>query len=280
MEQIIELLGYQFVRNAFFASVFASIIAGFIGTYIVSRKIVFISDGITHASFGGIGIAYFLGLNPFLGAVVFGIASALGIEWVSSRSSVREDSAIAILWSLGMAVGIIFIFLTPGYAPNLMSFLFGSILNVTLFDVAMLASLALVVATIFLVFYRPILYAAFDPEFATAAGLPVKFIRYFMLSLIALSVVVSIKIAGIILVMSLFTIPQVIANLFVRDFRKMIPLSMLFALLGMMGGLVASYFADLPSGATIIFFMVTMWGSVKLTLMLVEKINKLAPTGK
>ena len=280
MDQIIELFGYQFVRNAFFASVFASIIAGFIGTYIVSRKIVFISDGITHASFGGIGIAYFLGLNPFLGAVVFGISSALGIEWVSSRSSVREDSAIAILWSLGMAVGIIFIFLTPGYAPNLMSFLFGSILNVTLFDVAMLAALAFGVAVIFLLFYRPILYAAFDPEFATAAGLPVKLIRYFMLSLIALSVVVSIKIAGIILVMSLFTIPQVIANMFVRDFRKMIPLSMLFALLGMMGGLVASYFADLPSGATIIFFMVTLWGSVKLTLMIVEKIKKLAITGK
>jgi zinc transport system permease protein len=280
MEQIIELFGYQFVRNAFFASAFASIIAGFIGTYIVSRKIVFISDGITHASFGGIGIAYFLGLNPFMGAVIFGIASALGIEWVSSRSSVREDSAIAILWSLGMAVGIIFIFLTPGYAPNLMSFLFGSILNVTLFEVAMLAALALVVAIIFLVFYRPILYAAFDPEFATAAGLPVKLIRYFMLSLIALSVVVSIKIAGIILVMSLFTIPQVIANLFVRDFRKMIPLSMLFALLGMMGGLVASYFADLPSGATIIFFMVMMWGTVKLTLMIVKKVNMFALAGK
>ena len=130
MDNLFSLFGYQFFQNALLGAVLTSLLAAMIGTYIVSRKIVFISGGITHASFGGIGMAYYFGVNPFLGAVLFAVATSLGIEWISTKGRVREDSAIAILWSLGMALGIIFVFLTPGYTPNLMSFLFGSILSI------------------------------------------------------------------------------------------------------------------------------------------------------
>ena len=126
-----NILQYEFIVKGLLGAVFASITAGLVGTYIVSRRMVFLSGGITHASFGGIGIGYFLGINPVLGAAIFGILSALGVEYLSVRQKIREDSAIGILWAFGMATGIIFIYLTPGYAPNLMGYLFGSILTVT-----------------------------------------------------------------------------------------------------------------------------------------------------
>ena len=123
---MIELLSYEFFRNALLAALLAAVSCGIVGTYIVSKRIVFISGGITHASFGGIGMGYYFGINPILGAAVFAVLSALGIEYSSRKNDIREDSAIAILWALGMAVGVIFIFITPGYAPNLMSYLFGT----------------------------------------------------------------------------------------------------------------------------------------------------------
>ena len=146
------ILAYDFVLNAVEAAFLASISCGFIGAYIVARRMVFISGGITHASFGGIGLGYFLGINPILSAAVFSIFSAFGIRLVSKQTDIREDSAIGILWSFGMAIGIIFIYLTPGYAPNLMSYLFGSILTVTKTDLLMMAVLAL--ATLLLLTQR------------------------------------------------------------------------------------------------------------------------------
>jgi len=263
MQTFIDLLSYQFFQNALAAAFVASILSGFIGTYIVSRRMVFVTDGITHSSFGGLGIAYFFGLNPFLGAVLFGVGTALGIEWMSRKGNIREDSAIAILWAVGMATGIVFVFLTPGYTPNLMSFLFGNILNVTKLDIVILSSLAIAVASFFMLFYRVVLLTAHDPEFASASGVPVNAFRYVLMILIALTVVFSIKIAGIILVMSIFTIPQIIASVFTRNFGTIIPLSMLFAFLGLTGGLISSYFADFPSGASIILALVVLWGLLK-----------------
>jgi zinc transport system permease protein len=282
MQQLIELFQYQFFTNAVIGALLISIVSGFIGTYIVARKMVFISDGITHASFGGIGIAYYMGLNPFGGAVVFGIASALGIEWVSKKANIREDSAIAILWSVGMAVGLLFVFLTPGYTPNLMSFLFGNILNITMGDILWMVGLLIVTGIVFTVFYRPVLYSAFDPEFSKAAGLPVSAIRYAMMVLIALTVVISIKIAGIILVMSIFTLPQAIANILTHQFKNIIPLSMGFSLAGIMGGLMASYFANIPSGAAIITTLVGLWLIIKggaVIYKVIVKGKKLPATG-
>ncbi|MFW5754764.1 MAG: metal ABC transporter permease, partial [Marinilabiliaceae bacterium] len=255
MDNIFSLFGYQFFQNALMAAVLTSLLAAMIGTYIVSRKIVFISGGITHASFGGIGMAFYFGLNPFLGAVVFAIATSLGIEWISTRGKMREDSAIAILWSLGMALGIIFVFLTPGYTPNLMSFLFGSILSVGYVDLWIMGLALLVTTLFFIFFFRPLVYTAFDPDFARTRGIPVALIRSIMAVLIALAIVLSIRTMGIILVLSLFTIPQNTAFLFRRNFRDVIFGSAIFGLSGSIIGLLMAAWLDIPGGAAIIFVL-------------------------
>jgi zinc transport system permease protein len=253
------ILTYDFVVHAVQAAFLASITCGFIGAYIVARRMVFISGGITHASFGGIGLGYFLGLNPILGAAIFSILSAFGIRLVSRQTDIREDSAIGILWSLGMAVGIIFIYLTPGYAPNLMSYLFGSILTVTPADLAFMGALAAITVLIFLLFYRTILFISFDEEYARSHNAPVETFNYLMLTLVALVIVINIRVAGIILVISYLTIPQSTANLFVNDLKKIIILSMIISFAGSIIGLFLSYYWNIPSGATIIFVFVLIF---------------------
>ncbi len=253
------ILSYEFVLHALEAALLASISCGFIGAYIVARRMVFISGGITHASFGGIGLGYFLGINPILGAAVFSILSAFGIRIVSKQTDIREDSAIGILWSFGMAVGIIFIYLTPGYAPNLMSYLFGSILTVTPTDLAMMGILAVVTVVIFLMFYRTILFISFDEEYARSHNAPVETFNYLMLTLVALVIVINIRVAGIILVISYLTIPQSTANLFVNDLKKIIFLSTIISFSGSVAGLFISYYYNIPSGATIIFVFVLIF---------------------
>jgi len=258
-ESLFSIFRYEFVLHALLAAVLASISCGIVGTYIVARRKVFISGGITHASFGGIGIGYYLGINPVLGAAVFSILSAVGIEYISKKTDVREDSAIGILWSLGMAIGIIFIFITPGYAPNLMMFLFGSILTVTWTDIYLMIGLCLLIVSFFLLYYRLILYISFDEDYARAHRAPVNFINYVLMSIIALTIVLHIRVVGIILVISFLTIPQSTANLYSRDFRKIIFLSILMGLIGSITGLIMSYSFDIPSGASIIFSFVILF---------------------
>jgi zinc transport system permease protein len=272
MENLLSLFDFGFFRNAFLAAVLASITCGMIGTYIVSRRIVFISGGITHASFGGIGMGYYFGFNPILGAIIFGILSALGIEFFTKKADLREDSAIAMLWSLGMALGVIFIFLTPGYSPNLMSYLFGDILTVTHNDLLWLFLLTIFVAGFIIFFYRMILFVSFDEEFALTNNVPVRLFNSILISLIALTIVLNIRVVGIILVMSLLTIPQAIANLFTKQFSRMIIYSILFGFIGSMGGLVFSYFYDIPSGAAIIFTLVVLYGLIKSIFLIRTKV--------
>ncbi|MBP6978546.1 MAG: metal ABC transporter permease [Lentimicrobiaceae bacterium] len=259
-----ELFSYRFFVHALAAAVLTSILCGMIGTYIVSKRMVFISGGITHTSFGGIGIGYFLGIHPLAGAAVFSLLSALGIEYFSRRGDIRHDSMIAIFWALGMALGIIFIYLTPGYAPNLMSYLFGSILTVSTAELIALLILTAVTAIAFILFYRPILYVAFDEEFARTRLIPVQLIKYMIISLIALTIVFSIRMVGIILVISLLTIPQTAANLLTRRFDRIILYAILLAMAGAIGGLILSYYLNIPSGATIIFCLVIIFIVVRL----------------
>ncbi|MFV0291360.1 MAG: metal ABC transporter permease [Mangrovibacterium sp.] len=264
MNSLIELFQYNFFNHAALASLFAAISCGIIGTYIVSRRIVFISGGITHASFGGIGISYYFGLNPLLGAATFSILSALGMEYFTRSAKIRADSSIAIWWSLGMAIGIIFIYLTPGYAPNLMSYLFGSILTVSMAELYFMAALSALLIFIFTFMQRTILYSAFDESFAKTSGLPVKELGYFMMSLIAITIVLNIRVVGIILIMSLLTIPQATANLFTKNFTRMMWLSVLVAFVGAFLGLIVSFYADIPSGATIIVVLIALFGICKI----------------
>jgi zinc transport system permease protein len=271
METFLSLFEYGFFQNALLAAVLASISCGIIGTYIVSRRIVFVSGGITHASFGGIGIGYFMGINPVIGALVFSVLSAFGVEYLTRRAEIRNDSVIAMLWSLGMAIGIIFIYLTPGYSPNLMTYLFGSIVTVGAADLYPLLALTLILIFIFSFFHRLILFISFDEQFALTRKAPVQGINYLMLGLVALTIVLSIKIAGIILVISLLTIPQNAANLFSNQFKKIIIYSIVIGFAGSFSGLIISYFLDIPSGASIIFSLVIIYLFLRLFRVFVIK---------
>ena len=270
---ISELLQYKFITNSLLAGIFASISCGIIGTYIVTRRMVFLSGGITHASFGGIGIGYFLGFNPIIFAAIFGVFSALGVEFISKRSEIREDSVIGILWSFGMAIGIMFVFLTPGYAPNLMSYLFGSILTVSVLDIWLMIGLNIVLILIFVSFYRIILFISYDQEFAKTHKIAVSFVNYVLISLVALTIVVNIKVVGIILVISLLTIPQSIANLFTQNFKNIIIASIVIGLIGAFLGLVISYKINIPSGASIIFSLVMIFLFAKIFQLIKRKIT-------
>lgn len=254
-----NIFQYEFVIKGLLGAIFASITAGLAGTYIVSRRMVFLSGGITHASFGGIGIGYFAGINPVLGAAIFGILSALGVEYLSVRHKVREDSAIGILWAFGMAIGIIFIYLTPGYAPDLMSYLFGSILTVTYADIVALGIMSFVLIIYFSAFYRTILYISFDESFARTYSSFVDIFKYVTTALVALTIVLNIRMAGVVLVLSLLTIPPNIAMIFTKVYSRILTWSVIAGFAGTSAGYTISYFAGIPVGATIIFTLVLIW---------------------
>ncbi|HLN54485.1 MAG TPA: metal ABC transporter permease [Bacteroidales bacterium] len=264
---------YDFIVKGILGAVFASITAGLAGTYVVSKRMVFLSGGITHASFGGIGVGYFAGINPVAGAAVFGILSALGIEYLSVRQKIREDSAIGILWAFGMAVGVIFIYLTPGYTPNLMGYLFGSILTVTHADLMALGIMSAILIAYFGIFYRTILYISFDEQFARTYSKFVDIFKYITTSLIALTIVLNIRMAGVVLVISLLTIPPNIAMLFTRVYLRIVILSVFAGFIGTAIGYFIAYIAGIPVGATIIFTMVVMWIIAKGISQLMMKLK-------
>lgn len=270
-----SIFQYGFIIKGLLGAIFASITAGLAGTYVVSKRMVFLSGGITHASFGGIGIGYFIGINPVLGAAVFGILSALGVEYLSVKQRIREDSAIGILWAFGMAIGIIFIYLTPGYTPNLMSYLFGSILTVSNADIIALGTMSLVLIFYFGIFYRTILYISFDEVFARTYSSYVDVFKYITTSLVALTIVLNIRMAGVVLVISLLTIPPNIAMLFTRVYFKIVIWSVIAGFIGTATGYVISYYAGIPVGATIIFTLVILWVIVKTVTLLIMRIPKI-----
>ena len=276
MSGILELFNYTFFQHALLGSLFASIACGIIGTYIVTRRLVFISGGITHASFGGIGIGLYTGVSPILGAAIFSVLSAFGVEWLSKRKDMREDSAIAVFWTFGMAIGIIFSFLAPGFTPDLSAFLFGNILTITLTDIWMLVILSLILIGFFYFFLTPIIYIAFDREYARSQRIPVRHFEYILMMFIALTIVACLRMIGIVLVISLLTLPQMTANLFTHSFKKIIFMSIGIGFISCSGGLLLSYQLQVPSGASIIFFSILVYAFCKMgkTLYLCRQTKK------
>ena len=253
-----ELLEYTFFQNALLCTILIGVSCGLIGTYIVAKRMVFISGGITHASFGGLGLAYFLGLSPLLGAAVFALAAAFCILYLSDNKRFKEDSLIGIFWSAGMAIGVLFIYLTPGYAPNLLSYLFGNILTVTGEQVILSLLLCLVIIVFFAKFYRPLFYIAFDKEYSRTHFIALNGLEIGVTALIALCIVLCMKLAGIILVISYLTMPQAIAGMFHKNFTKQLVWATIISCVGSIIGLFASAALKLPSGATIVLsFLLT-----------------------
>ena len=276
MSGILELFNYTFFQHALLGSLFASIACGIIGTYIVTRRLVFISGGITHASFGGIGIGLYTGISPILAAAIFSVLSAFGVEWLSKRKDMREDSAIAVFWTFGMAIGIIFSFLASGFTPDLSAFLFGNILTITLTDIWMLVILSIIMIGFFYFFLTPVIYIAFDREYARSQRIPVRLFEYILMMFIALTIVACLRMIGIVLVISLLTLPQMTANLFTHSFKKIIFMSIGIGFISCSGGLLLSYQLQVPSGAAIIFFSILVYAFCKMgkTLYLCKQTNK------
>jgi len=252
MVWMIEILQYGFMVNALTAALLSAIACGIVGVYVVVKRIVFISGGIAHASFGGIGLGYFLGIEPVICVIPFSIASALSIGEVSRRRGLSEDAAIGIIWAMGMAIGIMFISLTPGYAPDLFSYLFGNILTVPHSDLLIMLLLDAIIVTIVYLFYKEFLAMSFDEEFATVVGVPAHRLYLLLLCLVALTAVVLIRVVGIILVIALLTIPATVSRRFTDVLWKMMVLSTIFSAMFSIIGIYLSYLFDLPSGSTII----------------------------
>lgn len=275
MEFFIDILRYDYLANALLAAILAGITCGIVGTYIVSRRMVFLCGGITHASFGGLGIAFYLGLNPILGASIFAILSALGIEWASDRGRMREDSAIGIIWSIGMAIGALFMSITPGYTSgDLASYMFGSIITVTQQDITLLAIITTLCVMGAIFFSRPIMYIAFDRSFSTSQGIATRLISYAMSMVVAITIVLAIRIMGIVLLLSLFTIPVVVANSFTKSYTAITFWASIIGVLGAVVGLIVSYNWEVPPGVSIIFSLtIALFGAKLLSLQSKKKQN-------
>lgn len=243
---------HDFMRNALLAGLLAAVACGVIGSFVVVRRIVFISGGIAHSVLGGMGIAYFLGGQPIHGALIAALIAAVIIGLVSLHARQKEDTIIGALWAVGMAVGVLFIARTPGYNADLMSYLFGNILIVPRSELILIAGLDAVILTLVIVFYRKFLAVCFDEEFARLQGVRVEFVYILLLCLIALTVVTLIQVVGLILVIALLTLPAAIALNFSRSLRMVMILATGLGLVFTTSGLALSYGPDLPTGAMIV----------------------------
>lgn len=249
---MIDALHYEFVRNALVAALLASAVCGVVGTYVVVKRIALISGGISHASLGGIGMAYYFGFAPLLGALGFSLIAAVIIGVVSLRSREHEDTLIGALWSAGMALGLIFVQLTPGYAVGLENYLFGNILLVSTGDLIRMAVLTAFILGCVRLLYKEFLAVSVDDEFAYLRGVPVAAIYILLLSLVALTIVILIQVVGVILLIALLTLPPAISRWFTHHIYSMMAAAFGLGLVFTLGGIVLSYYSDFPPGPCIV----------------------------
>ena len=251
-----EVLQFEFMRNALMAGLLTSVICGIIGTFVVVNRIAFLAGGIAHAAYGGIGIAFFFGLPYIVGTLGFTLFAALIMAAVTLKARDRADTFIGVLWAGGMALGVLLLDLTPGYNVDLMSYLFGSILAVPKSDLWQMLVMCLSVGLIVIFFYNDFLAMSYDEEFAQLRGVPVKGLYFLLIGMIALSIVMIIRVVGLILVIALLTIPPYIAEKYARSLRMMILISTLLCCMFTIVGLWLSYIFNLTSGSTIIMVAV------------------------
>lgn len=254
-----DIFNYSFFRLAIIGVILISIASAMIGTYIITRRLVAISGGVTHACFGGLGLGYFLGLNPIAMAAVFAVGSSLGVDWLSRRHRIREDSAIAVIWAIGMAVGVLFVFLTPGNVPELNSFLFGSIVTINASDVVAFGIFTVLLIAFFVWRFKEIVTVAFDRDFAKVSGLPVRFISTTMTVAVALCIVLTIRLVGVMLLMSMVSLPIMIAELYFHRFKQLMFASVVISLTTCLTGLFLGTVVDVPCSALIVMTMAALF---------------------
>lgn len=247
-----DFLSYQFMQNAIAAALLVSVATGVIGVFVVVNRMVFVSGGIAHAAYGGVGLGVFLGISPVIGAFVFSFCAAIGMGLVQRRAGERADTIIGVMWAVGMALGVIFLELSPGFQGDLMTYLFGSILMVPTADLWWMLALDLVILLVVAVSYRQLVAISFDETFATIRNLPVAVLYLVLTALIAMAVVLIMRVTGLILVIALLTIPVAIAGWFFYDLKRLMIFATVCGAVFNLGGLWLSYVLDLSSGATII----------------------------
>ena len=267
---MLEILSYEFIQNAIIAGVLVSFASGIIGSLIVVNRMVFLAGGIAHASYGGIGLAVYFSLPIFLTASIFSAAVSLIIAYVALRQSNRIDTVIGLIWAVGMAIGIILIDLTPGYNVDLMSYLFGSIMAVSSSDITYMLVLLFIILFIVGFWYKNILAVSYDKEYATLQGINVKLFFSIILILSSLTIVMAIKVVGLILVIALLTIPIYIAEKLSNSLYMMMLLSGILSSIFTFIGLYLSYTYDISSGASIIIVS----ASILLFFLIYQKIQR------
>ncbi len=250
---MIDILQFEFMRNALYAGILTSIICGIIGTLIVVNRLVFLAGGIAHSAYGGIGLAFFFGLPYMVGAIGFSFVVAMIMAGVSLKAKERADTIVGVLWAVGMASGILLLDLTPGYNVDLMSYLFGSILSVPRSDLVTMAAIGVVILLLVSYFFRDLLAMSYDEEFAQIRGMPVKRLYYMLIGMVAVTVVMVVQVVGLILVIALLTIPPSISEKYTKSLAKMMLCSCFLGIVFTTGGLWLSYRYDMTSGAAIIF---------------------------
>ena len=247
-----EALQFEFMQNALIAGALASIICGIIGTLVVVNRLAFLSGGIAHAAYGGIGLAFYFGLPIMVGTLGFALLAALLMAVVTLKARHRSDTIVGVMWAVGMALGVILIDLTPGYNVDLMSYLFCSILTVPQSDLWQMLVITLLIIGVVIYFYNDFLAMSYDSEFARLRNIPVRLLYFLLLSMIAVSVVILIRVVGLILVIALLTLPAAMANLFARRLWQMMLLATVACIVLTTSGLALSYAPDLPAGAVTI----------------------------
>jgi len=262
------LISEPFVQYALMGGLLISISCGIVGSFIVARKIEYISGGIAHAVLAGMGIAYFLGQDTTIGALITSLLAALIIGVVSLKAKKYENTIISTLWAIGMALGVIFITKTPGYNTDLMSYLFGNILMITPSNLYLLTILDCIIIVSVVLFYKQLLAIAFDEEFARLRGIAVNFYFLLLLCLVALTIVSLMQVVGLILMLALLTMPAAIASQYVHSIAKMIIISIILGIIFTSTGLIISYQTNLPTGATVVLFTgIVFLGSTIMKLL-------------
>lgn len=267
-----ELLDYEFFRNALIGVLILSIGGGMLGSYIVTRRLVSISGGITHACFGGLGLGYFLGWSPIGMAMIFAVASAFGVQWLGSRGRVREDSAIAVVWAAGMAVGVTFVFLTPGAVPELNSFLFGNILTITRVDLWAFGLYAAALGLFMVCCFRKVMACAFDPDFMRVIGVKTWLYNGLMTLFVAVGIVLMIRCVGMMLLMSMLSLPQLTAELFCSRLKTMMPVAIAISALTCVGGLLAASAVNVPASALVVAGQVALYAIAALMRRVIRRL--------
>ena len=270
---MLSILSYTFFHNALLGALLSSGLCACIGTYVVTRRLVIAGGGMAHASLGGVGMGAYWGFSPIFGAACFALASGLGIDWLSRKREVRGDRAIAMIWTLGMSIGILFAYLAPGFMTDLPTYLFGDILTISHSDLLAMGLLTAVTLLFFFLFERSIITLAYDSDFARTQGLPVRTLETILTALPALTLVGCLRMVGIVMVISLLSIPQLTAAVFTRTFRGMILWSMGVGFADCLGGLSLSYILKVPSGAAIIVVSVVLYFVVRAIKALFQRFS-------